>query len=152
MIIFVLQVINIISCLIMELFTDAELEDIQRYNLDGYLSTVEDLLQPDPASIVSLRLISVIWRALRDFKEVSAPSSNSVVLILSSLTLGASLVPVGYIAWLKIWRLMSRRPTLDDVPLAKVMVEDGKFEDAAEPKAEVLEVKQEGLGRDRGRV
>ena len=78
----------------MELFTDPELEEIQRFNLDGYLSTLETLLQTDPSSIVSLRLISLIWRALRDF-QVPAPSSNLAVIVLTSLTLGATLVPLG---------------------------------------------------------
>ena len=62
-----LQVINVTCCLIsnMEgLFDDEELQEIYLYNLDGYLSTVEDLVQADPASIVPLRLITVIWRAL----------------------------------------------------------------------------------------
>ena len=137
----------------MELFTDPELEEIQRFNLDGYLSTVETLLQADPASIVSLRLISVIWRALRDFHEVPALSSNLAVIVLSSLTLGASLVPLGYMVYKKMLLAMSRLPIPDEVPLQEVKVE-ARFEDADEPKVEDLEVKLEelGLGRGRGRV
>ena len=138
------------------LFSSAELEDIQLYNLDGYLSTVEDLVQADPASIVSLRLVSVIWRSLLRFSardSISAPSSNSSIIVLSSLTLGASLVPVGYIVWAKIRMMLSRRHILDDVPLAEVKVEDGKFEDAAETKDEDPEVKQQEVrGRGRGSI
>lgn len=134
------------------LFSSAELEDIQLYNLDGYLSTVEDLVQADPASIVSLRLVSVIWRSLLRFSardSISAPSSNSSIIVLSSLTLGASLVPVMFVM---IRVMLSRRHILDDVPLAEVKVEDGKFEDAAETKDEDPEVKQEGRGRGRGSI
>lgn len=135
------------------LFSSAELEDIQLYNLDGYLSTVEDLVQADPASIVSLRLVSVIWRSLLRFSardSISAPSSNSSIIVLSSLTLGASLVPVMFVM---IRVMLSRRHILDDVPLAEVKVEDGKFEDAAETKDEDPEVKQQEVrGRGRGSI
>ena len=138
----------------MELFTDPELVEIQRFNLDGYLSTLETLLQTDPSSIVSLRLISLIWRALRDF-QVPAPSSNLAVIVLTSLTLGATLVPLGYLVYKKMLLAMSRLPIPDEVPLQEVKVE-ARFEDADEPKVEDLEVKLEelglGLGRGRGRV
>ena len=139
----------------MELFTDAELEYIQRYNLDSYLSAVYNLINANPASIAPLRLHSVIWRALLDFKETPVPSSNFAVIILSSLTLGASLVPVGYWLRKKVLFAMSRRPIPDEVPLQEVKVE-ARFEDAVEPENEDLGVKLEelglGLGRGRGRV